>query len=181
MLAQPPPAAAVAAEIRRRQGGHVPVMKLHKLLYYVQGYHLAWEDAPAFSEEIEGWEKGPVVADLWRDEKRRGPEPIPLAHPLPVTVCNTITNVLRRFGHRTGMDLAQATHVELPWVEATRGGQVVYDQPITHEMLTRHFRTENPEVLRRKQALAQARDDSPFIPDNPGDLENLLFEVGLTP
>ena len=72
-----PSAAAVAGEVRRRKPG-IGKVKLHKLLYYVQGYHLAWEGCPAFTEDIEAWEMGPVVAGLWSDEKyffsRESPE-----------------------------------------------------------------------------------------------------------
>ena len=86
-------AAAVAEGVRRSARG-VGKVKLHKLLYYVQGYHLAWEGLPAFAEEIEAREMGPVVTRLWRDQRYRdhsAPE-----GPLPETVRNTVTNVLCR-------------------------------------------------------------------------------------
>ncbi|MCQ3815263.1 MAG: SocA family protein [Acidimicrobiia bacterium] len=47
-------------------------VRLHKLLYYVQGYHLAWQGEPAFPDDIEAWESGPVVASLWHAENCRG-------------------------------------------------------------------------------------------------------------
>ena len=63
-----PSTTRVAAEIRRRRIG-IGKARLHKLLYYVQGYHLAWRGTPAFEDNIEAWEKGPVVAALWHAEK----------------------------------------------------------------------------------------------------------------
>lgn len=44
-------AADVAAGIRERMSG-VGDVKLHKLLFFVQGSHLAWEGTPAFHERI---------------------------------------------------------------------------------------------------------------------------------
>ena len=36
-------------------------MKLQKLLYYVQGFHIAVFNRPLFNEDIEAWMYGPVV------------------------------------------------------------------------------------------------------------------------
>lgn len=54
----------VAAYILHKQGP-MTVWKLHKLLYYSQAWHLAWEDEPLFGERIEAWANGPVVPDLY--------------------------------------------------------------------------------------------------------------------
>ncbi len=39
-------------------------LKLQKLLYYAQGFHLALYDKLLFSEDIEAWQHGPVVRDV---------------------------------------------------------------------------------------------------------------------
>jgi len=44
----------VATEIRRRRP-RIGKARLHKLLYYVQGYHLAWNGHTAFDDDIEAW------------------------------------------------------------------------------------------------------------------------------
>jgi hypothetical protein len=67
----------VAAVLRDRLPG-LPTKKLHKLLYYCQGHHLATFDAPLFRETILAWGMGPVVASLWRQEKA-GAAPAKLA------------------------------------------------------------------------------------------------------
>ena len=36
-------------------------MKLQKMLYYQQGFHLAYFNTPLFEENIEAWMYGPVV------------------------------------------------------------------------------------------------------------------------
>lgn len=169
-------AAAVAAEIRRRRK-RIRKVKLHKLLYYVQGYHLAWEGRPAFAEEIEAWEMGPVVARLWRDERDRDPDVA--GEPVPETVRNTVTNVLRRYGHMTGKELADATHAEDPWLRATRNGRDVSNQVIPHRSLIDFFSREGPALGRMREALALVRDDSPFVPDPPGALVGLMSKHSL--
>ena len=40
-------------------------VKLQKLLYYQQGFHLACFGAPLFDEEIEAWMYGPVVPSVY--------------------------------------------------------------------------------------------------------------------
>ena len=49
---------SVAVELRHRLPG-VGVKKLHKLLYYCQGHHLATFGLPLFSESISAWDMGP--------------------------------------------------------------------------------------------------------------------------
>ena len=39
-------------------------MKLQKMLYYQQGFHLAYFDTPLFDDEIEAWMYGPVVKSV---------------------------------------------------------------------------------------------------------------------
>ena len=40
-------------------------LRLHKLLYYAQGWHLGIRGQPLFAERIEAWKHGPVVAPLY--------------------------------------------------------------------------------------------------------------------
>ncbi len=53
-------------------------MKLQKLLYYEQGFHLAYFNQPLFNEAIEAWQYGPVVPLVYEHYKsfgRTGLEP----------------------------------------------------------------------------------------------------------
>jgi uncharacterized phage-associated protein len=101
----------VAAELRRRLPG-LRTKKLHKLLYYCQGHHLAHFDEPLFAEPIGAWDMGPVVERLWRDEKR-GLVTAPVA--LDEGALNTIGYVVSRYGALTGRDLEVMSHGESPW------------------------------------------------------------------
>ena len=40
-------------------------LKLQKMLYYEQGFHLAKFNTPLFDEEIEAWMYGPVVPAVY--------------------------------------------------------------------------------------------------------------------
>ena len=44
-------------------------MKLQKMLYYEQGYHLAAFGTPLFDEDIEAWMYGPVVPCVYEHFK----------------------------------------------------------------------------------------------------------------
>lgn len=90
--------------------------KLHKLLYYCQGYHLAAFGEPLFSESVSAWDMGPVVGKLWHSEQndQAGPEAAELAN----SQLNTIGYVLSRYGRLSGTDLERLTHAEPPWQEA---------------------------------------------------------------
>lgn len=87
----------VARELRQRLADAGDV-KVHKLAYYCQGWHLAWTGAPMFREVIEAWTNGPVVADLWHDEQRgRARPPIQRLTDEQVAV---VDYVVGRYGDR---------------------------------------------------------------------------------
>jgi len=45
-------------------GDNLSNLKLQKLLYYCQGYFLAFNGEPLFKEEIAAWTCGPVVPSV---------------------------------------------------------------------------------------------------------------------
>lgn len=128
----------VAAVLRTRLPG-LPVKKLHKLLYYCQGHHLAAFDEPLFSETISAWDMGPVVGSLWSEEKRgdRPPDGISLNE----ASLNTIGYVLSRYGALTGQDLENLTHVETPWQLADSRRALGGSVRIEREWIRDYFRT----------------------------------------
>lgn len=107
---------AVAAELRRRQPG-LGQLKLHKLLYYCQGHHLATFDEPLFGEIISAWDRGPVVGAVWHAERHQTPGPPGAAVPDEAQL-NTVGYVLSRYGRMSGADLERLTHSEDPWRRA---------------------------------------------------------------
>lgn len=108
----------VAAAIRQRLPA-VPTKKLHKLLYYAQGHHLAAFHRPLFVESLSAFDMGPVVGQLWHAEKNEVPSGA-LAE-LDEAQLNTVGYVLARYGGLSGRDLEILSHGERPWQRANQG------------------------------------------------------------
>jgi uncharacterized phage-associated protein len=58
------------------EGKFVTQMKLQKLVYFAQGYHLAKYHTPLISENFQAWMYGPVVPEIYQDFKLYGSRPI---------------------------------------------------------------------------------------------------------
>lgn len=99
-------------------------LKLQKLLYYVQGWHLALFNKPAFSEEIQAWVHGPVVPEVYREYKSLRWNPI-VEETAPVELepelKALVDEVLDVYGGDGGWELERRTHSEAPWLEARNG------------------------------------------------------------
>lgn len=133
----------VAAELRHRLPG-VGDLKIHKLLYYCQGWYYAWTGRPMFHETIEAWTNGPVVADLWRAEAHDSPRPSPSA--IDEDMSLVIDSVLGRYGVHSGANLIILTHDEDPWIDAMEIGQ---NTAITPEAIGTYMRRSPDQVEMR--------------------------------
>lgn len=129
----------VSAELRRRLPS-VGTKKLHKLLYYCQGHHLAVFGEPLFTEPVAAWDMGPVVERLWRDE-RYGLERPPTSE-LDEASLNTLGYVLSRYGALTGRDLEVMTHGEPPWLLANAARRPRDRTLIRPEWMVEYFRSD---------------------------------------
>lgn len=99
-------------------------MKLQKLLYYVQGWYLAFYDEAAFPEPIEAWVHGPVVREVF--DRYRGYRWSPIteaikAPEIPDELRRRVDEVLDVYGVETAWGLERRTHLEEPWVSARAG------------------------------------------------------------
>jgi uncharacterized phage-associated protein len=54
------------------EGKFVTQMKLQKLVYFAQGYHLAKYNEPLIKENFQAWKYGPVVPEIYEDFKLYG-------------------------------------------------------------------------------------------------------------
>ena len=173
----------VAAALRQR-APDLPVKKLHKLLYYCQGHHLAQSGRPLFTETISAWDMGPVVGQLWHDEKEVGADGD--ANVLSEAELNTVGYVLSRYGALSGLDLEHLTHNEAPWQSANEyradGESVRIEPSVIREYFVRtatdpdddNLLPEGPE-LRRWLAGAAGRRRT-MRPDHPDELRARLAE-----
>jgi uncharacterized phage-associated protein len=113
-------------------------MKLHKLAYYAQAWHIVWEGRPLFADKIEAWQHGPVPAQGWRT-RRYSPETP--AQPLTDDERSVVDAVLDFYGGMTAGKLRNLSHDELPWNEA-RGDKPAdanAEDEITVSSMRRYF------------------------------------------
>lgn len=99
-------------------------MKLQKLLYYMQGFHLAYFNTPLFDEEIEAWMYGPVVPlvyDHFQSNEDRGipynDKVVELTHEED----RLFNDVFRVYGQYSAIGLMNLTHRETPWTSTPIG------------------------------------------------------------
>ena len=100
-------------------------LKLLKLLYYIQGYHLAMFNAPLFNDKMEAWLHGPVVPSVYKwvkdmtdeklqDEAMNDEQMGALnLHPQQTEL---ISEVLKIYNKYSAYGLRDKTHTEMPWL-----------------------------------------------------------------
>ncbi|MBO0869687.1 MAG: SocA family protein [Micromonosporaceae bacterium] len=143
------PARDVAAAIRQRLP-NLGTVKLHKLLYYCQGHHLAQFGRPLFGETISAWDMGPVVPEVWHAERAPTAGAAPpsagapeAGRPEPAALgeaeLNTIGYVVHRYGRLTGRELTILSHGEAPWQRANRGRPLRGSAPIDPAWIAEQF------------------------------------------
>lgn len=130
-------------------------LKLQKLLYYIQGWHLAQTGQPAFAEEIQAWREGPVVPEVYQTFKNLGTRPIveaPTRRPhLTDDLRDMVEQVWEKYKAFSGYELSDMTHSESPWLE-TRGGApptAPGAKKISQEALAREFRAQSDRARQR--------------------------------
>jgi uncharacterized phage-associated protein len=109
-----------------QQRGKMSAMKLQKLVYYSQAWHLVWEDAPLFREEIQAWANGPVVYELDQAHLRRFEVTAGIFKEgdpgnLTSNEKESVDAVLKQYGKLKAFELSELTHREAPWRDARRG------------------------------------------------------------
>ncbi|MDR0510371.1 MAG: DUF4065 domain-containing protein [Rikenellaceae bacterium] len=123
------------------KGDIVSNLKLQKLLYYVQGFSLVILGEPMFEEEIEAWEYGPVVRDVYCEFKPLGaaaiiPDAELDAGFLSDEQFHLIKEVYEVYGQFSALRLMHMTHEEPPWKTTYRNGA---NSIISHESMRAYF------------------------------------------
>ena len=113
-------------------------MKLQKLCYYAQGIALVVFGAPLFHDDLEHWQHGPVVPNVFHRYKTHAQHPIPAPRNLDLELYDAPTrklldNVHRTYGKESASQLRNTTHDEPPWKNTPDGA------PIPFTELTAHF------------------------------------------
>ena len=102
------------------EGDGISNLKLQKLCYYAQGFHLAIHDNPLFTDPVMAWTHGPVVVDLYHLFKEYGKNNIPMPENLSGRLMDQekelITEVFQVFGQFSAWKLRNMTHEEPLWI-----------------------------------------------------------------
>ena len=92
-------------------------LKVQKLLYYAQAFHLALNNAILFHEDIEAWQYGPVVRSVYDELKQYSSGPIDIAYSETCTIDEDsfLSQIYDIFGPYSASKLVSMTHSEPPW------------------------------------------------------------------
>lgn len=103
--------------------GEISTMKLQKLCYYSQAWHLVWEQKPLFNEEFYHWENGPVCRELFNLHQGSFyvsadviPESLSKGE-LSASQKTVVDKVVEYYGRYDGAQLSELTHKEDPWAK----------------------------------------------------------------
>lgn len=110
--------------LAKETGSYISNLKLQKLVYYAQAWHLAIYDAPLFEEDFEAWVHGPVIPALYREYKKFGWQPILEDVEKPEfseNVENFLAEVTEVYFACDAYELERMTHQEDPWIKARHG------------------------------------------------------------
>ena len=133
----------VAAYILSK-AGPMSTMKLQKLVYYSQAWHLVWAEDSLFPEQIEAWANGPVAPALYGLHRGRfSVEDWPAgdADNLDKAQRGTVDAVIDTYGHLDGRKLSYLTHAEQPWRDAREGLRPteISHNPITPDAMQQYY------------------------------------------
>ena len=86
-----------------------------KLVYYCHAWTLVWHDKPLISQDVEAWQHGPVIADVYDSLKRYGRNQIGALINLPPEKYSddegkSINIVYDYYGDLDGLQLSTMTH-----------------------------------------------------------------------
>lgn len=134
-------------------------MRLQKLLYYAQAWHLGATGEPLFAETIEAWPYGPVVKAIYPVFRgfglaiptSEGADPQTLSERQKAFV-RSIWDGYKQF---SAIGLSQMTHQEAPWIEANarRDPTNSFNSPeITVGALRAYFLPRYLELLREQDS-----------------------------
>lgn len=114
-------------------GDLISNLKLQKLCYYAQGFHLAMFNRPLFDETIEAWMHGPVSPDLYQRYKEYKGGAIPCPDDVDFSVFTDeqrelLDEVYAVYGQFSAWKLRNMTHEESPWVDTPTNGVITQER-----------------------------------------------------
>jgi uncharacterized phage-associated protein len=134
-------AKAILRMVEPEYGDIISNLKLQKLLYYMQGFHLAIFNKPLFQEDVVAWSYGPVVREVYQEYKQYGNGAIPQPENdfdirLNQEQIDMMIDVFNVYGQCSALKLMHLTHEELPWKNTP------LNHVIGHDLMRSYFLTQ---------------------------------------
>lgn len=106
--------------VDRSAGDAITQLKVQKLVYYAEAWHLAFFDRELLTDDFEAWAHGPVVRTLYKKYRSNTWEALPVEKGVMPddTTQELLESVYDSYGQFSAKKLEAMTHGELPWVEA---------------------------------------------------------------
>jgi len=123
-------------------GDAISNLKLQKLVYYAQGFHLALYDKALFDQAIEAWIHGPVIPELYRYYKAYGANFIPKPTDLDFSlytdaIKELLDEIYMVYGQYSAWKLRDLTHEEPTW----KNNYQAVDKTISPQEMSNYFKT----------------------------------------
>lgn len=110
----------IVAKTDTEHGDSISNLKLQKMLYYMQGFHLAYFNTPLFEDDMVAWQYGPVVQNVYSAFKRFGKGEITLSKDVDIIKLTPeeealFDEVYEVYGQFSAVKLMEMAHNEFPW------------------------------------------------------------------
>ncbi len=137
-------------EEAQKRGLQLTQMQLQKLVYVAHGLSLATRDLPMIQENVNAWQYGPVIPEVYHRFKNYGNQNIDF-YSLPeanyprmvdVESQNIIATTLDNFGQLSGGQLSEMSHrVGSPWhsVWYDGCGHEIRGAIINNDLIRQHY------------------------------------------
>ncbi len=105
----------------KQNGDLITNLKMQKLLYYAQAWHLVNFNRRLFDDRIEAWELGPVIPKIYGEYKKYRGNPIPYKisgneeKPFSERQVQFLKQFFNVFSSLSSTALVNMTHNETPW------------------------------------------------------------------
>ena len=105
-------------------GSFISNLKLQKLVYYAQAWHLGIHDTPLFDQDFEAWVHGPAIPSLFEEYKHFRWKPIlkEVEKPkFPPELEEFLEDIIKEYFICEGLELEMMSTREQPWIKARKG------------------------------------------------------------
>jgi len=118
-------------------------MQILKLVYMAHGWMLGLVGRPLIKEEVEAWQYGPVIPELYNALRRYKSQPVSaliegVNDDLDSEEAHIVDQVYQIYGHRSGPALSRLTHqAGSPWAKVYSRGSFGIEIP--NDLIEDHY------------------------------------------